>query len=95
VVAVNNSPMSQLVMSTSKDPVMPGESLVCQFNIGNIIAMALTNRELHTALPVGATVNRISDGGTQDGTTGEIVWDIASVAVGNTIHRIIITVVGD
>ena len=87
VVAVHSSPMSQLAMSASKDPVMPGESLSYQFNIGNIDATALDNLELRATLPVGATVNSISDGGTQDGTTGEIVWNITSLEVANTLER--------
>ncbi|NOX92980.1 MAG: hypothetical protein GXP18_11180 [Gammaproteobacteria bacterium] len=86
-VIVNNSPISQLAMSASKDPVIPGEDLVYQFNIGNITATALSNPELRSTLPAGVTVNSISDGGTLDDATGEIVWALASLAAGNTIRR--------
>ncbi|HED38988.1 MAG TPA: DUF11 domain-containing protein, partial [Chromatiales bacterium] len=86
-VAVNNDPMSQLAISASKDPVMPGESLTLTFDVGNIDNMALDNLELRAALPTGITVDDISDGGSQDGTTGEIVWSVASLAVGNSLRR--------
>ena len=96
VVAVNNSPLSQLAMRASKDPVVPGESLVYQFTIGNIAATALNNLELRTALPAGITVDSISDGGSQDSSTDEIVWAISSLDVGNTVQReVSITVAGD
>ncbi|MCF6337277.1 MAG: PKD domain-containing protein [Gammaproteobacteria bacterium] len=86
-VAVNNTPISQLAMSASKDPVIPGDNLVYQFNIGNINTAALTNSELRAVLPAGVTVNNISNGGTLDDTTGEIVWIIASLAADNTTRR--------
>ena len=96
VVAVNNSPLSQLAMTASKDPVVPGESLIYQFTIGNIDATALTNLELRTALPAGVTVDSISDGGSLDSSTDEIVWDISSLGVGNTVQReVSITVASD
>jgi len=86
-VAVNNSPMSQLTMSASKDPVIPGDNLAYQFNIGNINTAALANPELRAVLPAGVTINSISDGGTLDSATGEIVWVVASLATGDTIRR--------
>jgi len=86
-VAVNNNPISQLAISASKDPVIPGENLVYQFNIGNINATALGNPELRATLPAGVTVNSISDDGTRDDATGEIIWTVASLAAGNTIRR--------
>jgi len=87
VVTVNNNPMSQLTMTASKEPVMPGENLVYQFNIGNVHSTPLTNLELRAALPAGSTIDSIDGDGTQDAITGEIVWNVASVAVGNTIQR--------
>jgi len=86
-VAVNNDPMSQLAISASKDPVMPGDSLTLTFDVGNIDNMALDNLELRARLPAGITVDGISDGGSQDATTGEIVWDVSSLAVGNSLRR--------
>ncbi len=87
IVAVNNNPMSQLAMSASKNPVIPGDNLVYQFDISSINATALSNLELRTALPAGVTVNSISDNGTLDDATGEIVWTVASLAADNTIQR--------
>ena len=96
VVAVNNSPISQLAMSVSKDPVVPGESLVYQFSIGNLDSTALTDVELRTALPVGATVDVIGEDGFVDSDTGEIVWNIESIGVGSTLQReVSITVASD
>jgi len=86
-VAVNNSPMPQLAMSASKDPVIPGDTLVYQFNIGNINATALSNSELRAVLPVGVTVNNISDGGIQDDATGEIIWTMAGLSADDTVQR--------
>jgi len=93
IVAVNNSPMSQLAMSASKNPVIPGDNLVYQFDISSINATPLSNLELRTALPAGVTVNSISDDGTLDDATGEIVWTVASLAADNTIQREVSTTV--
>ncbi len=88
-VAVNNNPKSQLAMSASEDPLMPGDSLTLIVDVGNVDSAALNNVELRTILPTGISVDSISDGGTEDAVTGDIVWDVSSLAVGNAMRRTI------
>ena len=95
VVAVNNDPMSQLAISASKDPVMPNDSLTLTFDVGNIDNAALDNLELRAMLPAGVTVVNISDGGSQDATTGDVIWEVTSLAVGNTLRRNVDVTVDD
>jgi len=88
-VVVNNNPKSQLAVSALKDPLMPGDSLILTFDVGNIDNAALDNLELRATLPTGVTVNSISDSGTEDAVTGDVVWDVSSLAVGDTLRRTI------
>ncbi len=88
-VVVNNNPKSQLAMSASEDPLMPGDSLTLIVDVGNIDNAVLDNMELRTILPAGISVDSISDSGTEDTVTGDIVWDVSSLAVGNALRRTI------
>ncbi len=88
-VVVDNTPKSQLAVSASKDPLMPGDSLTFTVNVGNIDSMVLDNLELRATLPAGVTVNGTSDSSTEDAVTGDIVWDVSSLAVGGTLQRTI------
>ncbi|NOX92206.1 MAG: PKD domain-containing protein, partial [Gammaproteobacteria bacterium] len=89
MVAVDNEPEVQLVISASKDPLMPGDSLTLTLDIGNIDNAALDNLELRAILPTDVTVDSISNGGTEDAATGNIIWDISSLAMGSTLRRTI------
>jgi len=88
-VVVDNNPKSQLAVSASKDPLVPGDSLTLTFDVGNIDNAALDNLELRAALPAGVTVDSISDSGTEDDSTGDIVWTVNRLAVGNTLRHTI------
>ncbi len=86
-VVMDNNPKSQLAMSFSKDPVMPGDNLILTVDVGNIDNIDLANLELRTLLPVGVSVDSISDSGSQDDVTGDIIWETVSLAEGNTFRR--------
>ncbi len=86
-VVVDNNPRSQLAVSASKDPLMPGDSLTFTVNVGNIDSTVLANLELRAILPTGISVDSISDSGTEDAVTGDVVWDVSSLAAGNTLRR--------
>ncbi len=88
-VAVNNTPKSQLAMSASEDPLMPGDSLTLIVDVGNVDSAALDNVELRTTLPATISVDSISDGGIEDAVTGDIVWDVSSLAIGHALRRTI------
>ena len=56
-------------------------------DLGNISDAALTNTELRLQLPADVVLGPISDGGMQDGGSGEIVWSEGSVAAGVALQR--------
>ncbi len=88
-VVVDNNPKSQLAMNVSEDPLMPGDSLTFTVGVGNIDNATLNNLELRTILPTGISVDSISDSGTEDVVTGDIVWGLSSLAEGKTFWRTI------
>ncbi|MCF6337307.1 MAG: hypothetical protein L3J84_05055 [Gammaproteobacteria bacterium] len=88
-VVVNNNPGSQLAVSASKEPLIPGDSLTFTVDVGNIDNTALDSLELRIILPAGVSANSISDSGTEDAVTGDIVWDVSSLSVGDTLRRTI------
>jgi len=88
-VAVDSNPKSQLAMSASKDPVMPGDNLTLTFDVGNIDSVSLNNLELRAILPAGITVDSISNNGTTDEATGDVVWGVSSLVVGEGFRRTI------
>ena len=85
-VEVFNNPSADLAVSASTDPVVPNETFTYNLEVGNTSGTALTTIELRTFLPVGVTVNSISDGGTEVN-PGEVVWDVASLGVTSSLHR--------
>ena len=93
-VAVDNNPKSQLAMSASKDPVMPGDSLTLTFDVGNIDSVSLNSLELRAILPAGITVDSISNNGTTDDTTGDVVWAVSSLVVAEGFRHTIDVTVG-
>ena len=84
---VNNSPMSQLALSASHDPVQAGEVFTLTLDIGNIGAGSLNNLELRALLPDGLSAESISDGGSVEGVTGDVVWSLSSLAIEETAQR--------
>ncbi|MCF6260212.1 MAG: hypothetical protein L3J98_08645 [Gammaproteobacteria bacterium] len=88
-VVVDNNPKSQLAMSVSVDPLMPGDSLTFTVGVGNIDNAMLNNLELRAILPAGISVDNISDSGTEDAVTGDVVWGLSSLAEGKTFWRTI------
>jgi len=87
VIKVNNRPLSQVAISASHDPVVVGNSVTLRLDIGNISAMPLGNWELRADLSNRVVVNSISDGGSIDPATGDIVWTADGVDVLSTIRR--------
>ena len=85
-VAIYNTPLADLAISTSVDPIVPNETFTYQLDFGNTSASSLTNSELRAFLPAGVTIDSISDGGTEV-TTGEVVWNEGSIDVGASMHR--------
>jgi len=94
MVAVDNDPEVQLVISASKDPLMPGDRLTLTLDVGNIDNEALDNLELRAILPTGVTVDSIGNSGTEDVATGNIVWDISSLDMGSTLRRTVDVILG-
>jgi len=92
-VAVLNTPLMDLALGASMDPVTPNETFTCNLDIGNASAGTLTTLQLRASLPPGVTVTAVSDGGTEI-RTGEVVWNITSLAAGASRHREI-TVITD
>ena len=86
VVRVNSDPAADLALSASTDPVVPGETFTFNIDVGNTSASALTNVALRATLPVGVTIDGVSDGGT-DLLNGDVLWSFTSLAVGESLHR--------
>jgi len=85
-VVVNNSRSADFALSASTDPVSPNETFTYNLDVGNVDTSALTALQLRVSLPSGVTVADISDGGTEM-SAGEIVWNVASLGVGSSLHR--------
>ncbi|MCB1762757.1 MAG: DUF11 domain-containing protein, partial [Gammaproteobacteria bacterium] len=95
-VQVNNTPVLQMALAASTDPVQPGEIYTYQVDVGNPTQIDQSEVVLRLSLPAGVTVGNISDGGTQDATTGDILWDIANLSAGGVVHREVdVTVAAD
>ena len=84
---VSSQAVSELSLGATPEPVLPGGEVTVEVDAGNVGATALGNAEVRLRIPAGATVTSISDGGTEDTVTGEIVWSLGSVAVGGSVHR--------
>jgi uncharacterized repeat protein (TIGR01451 family) len=85
-VTVNKYLASDLALSASVDPIMPGETFELSVDVGNTSGGALNNVKLQTTLPAGVTVNSASNGGTDQG-NGQVEWDVGSLARGESLHR--------
>ena len=83
---VFNTPAADLALSSSTDPVTVNESFTYKLDIGNPGTVALTTLQLHATLPPEVMIIAISDSGVQMG-SGEVVWDVASLGAGTTLHR--------
>ena len=86
-VQVQNNAVAELELNVSQDPVAPGENFSLLLDMGNISVTALSEIQLRLKLPAGVTVGTISDGGSVEAATGNILWSQASVAAGSVIHR--------
>jgi hypothetical protein len=83
---IDNSPSVDLALSASIDPVAPNETFTFELDFGNVSAGTLTNLQVGASVPAGVTVASISDGGAEV-SPGEVVWNVASLGVGEALHR--------
>ena len=92
-IAIYSTPSADLALSASTDPVVPNEAFTYNLDFGNVSAGALTTLQLTANLPAGVTVSSISDSGTEV-SPGVVVWDVASLGVGASLHREITVTAG-
>jgi len=92
-VQIYDSPAAQLAFGATANPVIATQAFTYNFDIGQIGLNALTNAQLRATLPHGVTVGTISGGGAQDA-SGDIVWNLGTVAVGADLH-LTVEVTGD
>jgi hypothetical protein len=85
-VQVFSHPAGQLYLSSSYDPLTPGQAFSLDIDVGQIGASALANSVVRLVVPAGLTIGTISDSGTQP-SPGEIVWNVGTVAVSAAAHR--------
>lgn len=90
---VTSQPDVVVGISASRDPLLAGESLELVVNLGNISAANLSNLEARVALPRNVTVVDISDGGSQESESGDVVWNLSQLPVLQT-RRLTMTVTG-
>jgi hypothetical protein len=79
---------AQLSVGSVTNPVIPGQALTFDFDVGQIGLAALTGTELRATLPAGLTVTSVSDSGTQP-SSGQALWTIGGLGVGAALHRTI------
>lgn len=82
---VQTAPSAELSLSADADPVVAGQEVELNLDLGQIGATPLAGGKLELELPGGLLAREISDGGTV--TNGKVVWDVGSVSVGSTLHR--------
>jgi uncharacterized repeat protein (TIGR01451 family) len=84
-VAVNTNPLLALAIRADGDPIGAGELLGYTVTFGNPGAMALNDVTLTARLPLGASLDSASDGGTLDGDV--LTWALGSVQAGHSGRR--------
>ncbi len=92
-VQVENTPLAEMNLSASTDPIIPGQTFTYHVDVGNISPGTLTSLQMQTLLPAGLSVTSISDGGSEVN-PGEVVWDVASLNVQSGLRRSV-TVMAD
>ncbi len=91
---VQNDLAASMALGLSNDPLVPGESMTYRVDLGNLSDGFITNARIELNLPEGLTVDSVSDDGAVPD-TGQIAWDIASMAVGETLFREVSVTVSD
>jgi uncharacterized repeat protein (TIGR01451 family) len=104
VVHVNNNPTTDLALSASPDPLTTGSTadpvqvgvpFVFNIDIGNISGAALDNIVLRATLPIGVTINSVSDSTNATINSNEVEWTVSSLAAGASLHHdMLVTVSG-
>ena len=82
---VQTAPTAELTLSADADPVVAGENVELNLDIGQIGATPLAGGKLELELPGGLLPGEASHGGTVTG--GKVVWDIGNMSVGSTLRR--------
>jgi len=91
-VAVNNTASVEMAMSAtdatniSVDPVVSGQTFTFTVDVGNVSGEGLTSLQLKTFLPVGVSVDTISDSGSEV-SPGVVQWDVNSLAQDDNLQR--------
>lgn len=85
---VQTTPPAELSLTADADPVVTGQEVELNLDVGQIGATPLAAGKLELELPGGLLARHVSDGGTV--TDGKVVWDLGDVSVGSTLHRSII-----
>lgn len=88
VVPVGGTPGARLSLSSSRDPVTPGEPVLLDFEVGQVSDTSLYEGQLKALLPPELVVDAISDAGSVD-EDGAIVWPIGDIPVGSSFKRTI------
>lgn len=92
-VPVNGAAAADLEFGVDFDPVVAGQSLTYNLDVGQIGAASLANTQLTASLPAGVTVTSISDGGTES-PPGTVSWNLGAIAIAGSTHRSVTATVG-
>jgi len=86
-VMIENSRSLQMSITESPDPVIPDSGLNYVVTFSNPGNNDVTGAELRAQIPAGTTFNWANLGGTEDLSTGEVVWAVGTIPLGSHMQR--------
>ena len=92
-VPIQSQSQLAVALTPSAGPVAPGQVYEYSLDVGNPSSTSVDDVVLRLALPGEVSISSVSDGGTVDGATGDILWNIASIAAGGVVRRDVSVVV--
>ncbi|MBX3025083.1 DUF11 domain-containing protein [bacterium] len=84
-VVIDSSPQLALAMRAERDPIGAGQNLTYTVTFGNPGTMDASNAVLTARVPVGATFDSASDGGTES--AGVVTWAVGPIGAGKSGRR--------
>jgi hypothetical protein len=91
---VNGAAAADLEFGVDFDPVVAGQSITYNLDVGQIGAASLANTQLTAYLPAGVSVTSASDGGTES-TPGVVSWNLGAIAIAGSAHRSVTAMVNN
>lgn len=80
-VIVKNNPALSVAVAASQDPVLAGQQVEYVVTVGNVSSGNVESLQIRSRLPRGAVADFISDEGSVDQESGEIIWSVTQLPV--------------